>query len=231
MVTILIVDDDPHIRELLRFYLQKEAYKILEASDGAEASAVLESDHVQLAIVDIMMPYVDGYQLCEEIREDYDIPVMMVTAKGDITDKEKGFSAGTDDYLVKPFEPKEVLYRIKALLRRFNIAGEDAIQIGSTVINRKNYEVTANGKTMILPLKEFELLAQLASFPDRIFTREELIERVWGNDFDGFDRTIDVHVKRLRERFAKNGEDFMIQTVRGKGYKLVVANQHHGGME
>ncbi|GAB4075186.1 response regulator transcription factor [Barrientosiimonas marina] len=223
MTTILIADDDPSIRELLRFYLHKEGYQALEAADGEEASELLLSHSVQLAIVDIMMPNVDGYQLCTEIRHDYDIPVMMVTAKGDITDKEKGFDSGTDDYIVKPFEPKEVLYRIKALLRRFSMASEDTIQIGGTVINRKSYEVTTNGKTFILPLKEFELLAQLASFPDRIFTRDELIDLVWGNDFDGYDRTVDVHIKRLRERFVDSGDDFRIQTIRGKGYKLEIA--------
>ncbi|WP_280689062.1 response regulator transcription factor [Lentibacillus salicampi] len=229
MVTIMIADDDPHIRELLRFYLQKEGYRTLEAADGEEAAAQLETDHIQLAIVDIMMPHVDGYQLCTAIRNDYDIPVIMVTAKGDITDKEKGFSAGTDDYMVKPFEPKEVLYRIKALLRRFNKASKDIIQLGDTVINRKSYEVRTNGKTIILPLKEFELLAQLASFPDRIFTRNELIVLVWGQDFVGYDRTVDVHVKRLRERFSENNSDFLIKTVRGRGYKLEIPTQRHGG--
>ncbi len=229
LVTILVVDDDPHIRELLRFYLQKEGYRTLEAADGEEALEVLEADHVQLAIVDIMMPHVDGYQLCTEVRHDYDIPVMMVTAKGHITDKEKGFNAGTDDYIVKPFEPKEVLYRIKALLRRFHIASEDIIQLGHTVINRKSYEVSTNDKTVILPLKEFELLAQLASFPNRMFTREELIELVWGYDFAGYDRTVDVHIKRLRERFDESESDFLIQTIRGKGYKLSVTDQQHGG--
>ncbi|TFJ92403.1 response regulator transcription factor [Lentibacillus salicampi] len=225
----MIADDDPHIRELLRFYLQKEGYRTLEAADGEEAAAQLETDHIQLAIVDIMMPHVDGYQLCTAIRNDYDIPVIMVTAKGDITDKEKGFSAGTDDYMVKPFEPKEVLYRIKALLRRFNKASKDIIQLGDTVINRKSYEVRTNGKTIILPLKEFELLAQLASFPDRIFTRNELIVLVWGQDFVGYDRTVDVHVKRLRERFSENNSDFLIKTVRGRGYKLEIPTQRHGG--
>ncbi|MFD1360943.1 response regulator transcription factor [Lentibacillus salinarum] len=231
MVTILIVDDDPPIRELLRFYLQKDGYKTLEAADGQEALELLASHPIELAIVDIMMPHVDGYQLCTEVRRDYDIPVMMVTAKGDITDKAKGFSAGTDDYIVKPFEPKEVLYRIRALLRRFSMASKDIIQLGDTVINRKSYEVSTNGKTVILPLKEFELLAQLASFPDRIFTRDELIELVWGNNFVGYDRTVDVHIKRLRERFSESSDDFRIQTVRGKGYKLEASKQRHGGTD
>lgn len=220
MLTILIVDDDPSIRELLRFYLQKERYWTIEAADGQKALQHLEQEQIHLAIVDIMMPNIDGYQLCQEVRQTYDIPVLMVTAKGEITDKEKAYLAGTDDYIVKPFEPREVLFRIKALLRRFQMINEEQIQIGNAVINRKNYEVEAAGKTIILPLKEFELLAQLASYPDRIFSREQLIELVWGNDFAGSDRTVDVHVKRLRERFSAEKHQFYIQTVRGLGYKL-----------
>ncbi|WP_174615460.1 response regulator transcription factor [Virgibacillus ihumii] len=228
MVSILITDDDPHIRELLRFYLHKEGYRVLEAKDGQHALSVLEVESVQLAIVDIMMPNIDGYELCAEIRQTYDIPVIMLTAKGELTDKEKGYTAGTDDYVVKPFEPKEVLFRIKALLRRFQLASEAEIKLGKTVINRKSYEIHSNGKLIILPLKEFELLAQLASYPGQIFTREQLIEHVWGNDFIGFDRTVDVHVKRLRERFTDSKGDFTIETVRGKGYKLH-ARDNDGG--
>lgn len=223
MITILIVDDDPHIRELLRFYLQKDGYKTIEAVDGQDALQRLEGSSVHLAVVDIMMPNVDGYQLCKEIRNDYDIPVLMLTAKDGISDKEKAFLAGTDDYIVKPFEPKEVLFRIKALLRRFQITNEEVIRIGKdTVINRKSYEVQTKGKTMILPLKEFELLAQLANYPNRIFSREQLIQLIWGNDYEGNDRTVDVHIKRLRERFAPMEAGFSIQTIRGLGYKLEV---------
>lgn len=220
MITILIVDDDPHIRELLRFYLQKEGYQTEQATDGNEALKILELKRIHLALVDIMMPSMDGYELCKEIRDYYDIPVMMLTAKGEITDKEKAFLAGTDDYIVKPFEPKEVLYRIKALLRRFQMVNEEVIHLGNTVINRRSYEVTYHNKNLILPLKEFELLAQLASYPNRIFSREQLIELVWGSDYEGNDRTVDVHIKRLRERFAEEEQDFSIQTVRGLGYKL-----------
>src|SRR5690625_3374372 len=224
MITILIVDDDPHIRELLRLYLQKEGYHLFEAADGREAINILETETVQLASVEIMMPNVDGYELCKEIRQYYDIPVIMLTAKGEIADKEKAYIAGTDDYVVKPFEPREVLFRIRALLRRYQMINQEEIQIGQTIIDRKSYTVFTEGKTMILPLKEFELLAQLASFPNRIFTREQLIELVWGNDFEGNDRTIDVHIKRLRERFAHTQDDFTIQTVRGLGYKIEVSN-------
>ncbi|GAB3062999.1 response regulator transcription factor [Virgibacillus ainsalahensis] len=222
MITILIVDDDPHIRELLRFYLQKESYKTIEAADGEEAQQLLEQHRIHLALVDIMMPNVDGYELCREIRKFYDIPVLMITAKGEMKDKETAFQAGTDDYITKPFEPKEVLFRIKALLRRFQMINEENIHIGRTTINRKSYEVQSSGKTIILPLKEFELLAQLASYPNRIFSREQIIDLVWGNDFEGNDRTVDVHIKRLRERFTKDSHGFSIQTVRGLGYKLTV---------
>ncbi len=221
MITTLVVDDDPHIRELLRFHLQREGYKTVEAVDGQDALQLMEEEQVHIAIVDIMMPNVDGYQLCKKIRGLYDIPILMLTAKGEITDKEKAYLAGTDDYIVKPFEPKEVLFRMKALLRRFQMINEEQIYLGKTIINRKSYEVETDGKTIILPLKEFELLAQLASYPDRIFSREQLIDLVWGNDFIGNDRTVDVHIKRLRERFTADRFQFSIQTVRGLGYKLV----------
>ena len=222
MISILIVDDDPHIRELLRLYIRKEGYQLIEAVDGQEALDILEVERVQLAIVDIMMPHVDGYALCEQIRQYYDIPVLMLTAKGEITDKEKAYAVGTDDYMVKPFEPQEIIFRIRALLRRYQMMNQEEIHVGKTLIDRKSYTVFTGGKTVILPLKEFELLAQLASFPNRIFTREQLIELVWGSDFEGNDRTIDVHIKRLRERFAHSQNDFVIQTVRGLGYKIEV---------
>lgn len=220
MIRILIVDDDPHIRELLRFYLQKESYSTLEAADGQEAMELLETEEVHLALVDVMMPYIDGYELTREIRKYYDLPVMMITAKGELPDKEKAYLSGTDDYIVKPFEPKEVLFRVKALLRRFQMINEDVIKVGKMKINLQNYEIESNGKKVILPLKEFELLAQLANFPDRIFTREQLIDHVWGMDFTGNDRTVDVHIKRLRERFNVEDDHVAIETVRGIGYKL-----------
>ena len=146
--------------------------------------------------------------------------LVMITAKGELPDKEKAYSSGTDDYIVKPFEPKEVLFRIKALLRRFQMINEDIIKVGKMKVNLQNYEVESNGKKVILPLKEFELLAQLANFPDRIFTREQLIDHVWGMDFTGNDRTVDVHIKRLRERFNAEDDHIAIETVRGIGYKL-----------
>lgn len=222
MINVLIVDDDAHIRELLRLYLSKEGYSPFEAEDGKDALLVLEQKSIQIAIVDIMMPNMDGYELCEEIRNIYDIPVLMLTAKGDIHDKEKAYAVGTDDYVVKPFEPKEVLFRMKALLRRFSMINEEVIEAGNVKIDRRSYEVTVGTKTIILPLKEFELLTQLASYPNRTFTREQLIELVWGSDFFGSDRTVDVHIKRLREHFSDHDAKVVIKTVRGLGYKLEV---------
>ncbi|MBY0085199.1 response regulator transcription factor [Brevibacillus sp. M2.1A] len=221
-LTILIADDDPHVRELLRFYLAKEGYNVLACVDGNEASQLLEHESVQLAIVDVMMPGKNGWELCREIREFYDLPVIMLTAKGEVRDKEKGFLAGTDDYLTKPFEPTELLYRIKALLRRYQMVSKQIIVINDTVIDRISHVVKVKEELIHLPLKEFELLAQLASFPDRIFTRDQLLELVWGSDTESDSRTIDVHIKRLREKFTEKTNDFVISTVRGLGYKLEV---------
>ncbi|MVO98100.1 response regulator [Paenibacillus sp. N10] len=217
---ILIADDDPHIRELLRFLLKKEGYAVKEAEDGEHASLLLEQEQIHLAVVDVMMPAKNGWELCKEIRKFYDIPVIMLTAKGELEDKEKGFLSGTDDYLVKPFEPKELLFRIKALLRRYQMVSSAVIQLGQTQIDRKSYEILCGDDKRVIPLKEFELLAQLASHPGRIFTREQLLRLIWGSDYEGDSRTIDVHIKRLRERFTDRGDDFVITTVRGLGYKL-----------
>ncbi|MWC30402.1 response regulator transcription factor [Paenibacillus sp. MMS18-CY102] len=222
---ILIADDDANIRELLRFILQREGFRALEAADGEEASRVMRQEDVALAIVDVMMPEKDGLLLCEEIRRDYDIPVMLLTARGELDDKARGFRSGTDDYMVKPFEPDELLFRVRALLRRYRVVSSEKLQLGGTTVDRHSYEVTVQGESVPLPLKEFELLAQLASQPGRIFTREQLLRPIWGADYEGDDRTIDVHIKRLRERFAPFGASagFAITTVRGLGYKLEVA--------
>lgn len=219
---VLIVDDDPSIRELLRFVLRKDGYVVLEAENGQAASNLLENEQVHLAVVDIMMPGKDGFELCQEIRQHYDIPVIMLTARGEMEDKEKGFDAGTDDYLVKPFEPKELLFRMKALLRRYRLVSSEVIQLGSIMIDRRGYEITIGDELITLPLREFELLSQLASHPGRIYTREQLIQLIWSSDFKGDSRTVDVHIKRLRERFADRQDDFTIKTIRGLGYKLEV---------
>ncbi|NEW09202.1 response regulator transcription factor [Paenibacillus sp. SYP-B3998] len=220
---ILVVDDDVHIRELLRFLFSKEGYTVFEADNGEQASLIMEAEQVHLAVVDVMMPVKDGLALCSEIREHFDIPVILLTAKGELEDKEKGFISGTDDYMVKPFEPKELLFRARALLRRYQLVSSEVIKLNQTIINRKSYEVHIGEETLLLPLKEFQLLAQLASNPGRIFTREQLIQMLWGSDYEGDSRTIDVHIKRLRERFHERSHDFVITTVRGLGYKLEVS--------
>lgn len=222
MQTILVTDDDQHVRFLVKELLMREGYKVIEAGNGKEALELLQKNGCVLAIVDIMMPYMDGYLLTEEIRKEYDIPVILLTAKSQIEDKEKGYLSGTDDYLVKPFEPKELLFRVNALLRRYGKVSESNIKIGSMLINKKSYEIEWKGKTFILPLKEFELLYYLASHPNQVCSRGQLIEQVWGMDYEGDDRTVDVHIKRLRERFSKTTDDFSIKTIRGIGYSFEV---------
>ncbi|QRG70330.1 response regulator transcription factor [Brevibacillus choshinensis] len=221
-IPILIADDDPHLRELLRYYLTREGYEVRDAPDGQIASDILEQEQIYLAVVDVMMPGKNGWELCREIRENFDIPVILLTAKGEVKDKEKGFLAGTDDYLTKPFEPQELLYRIKALLRRYQMVNKKVIVFNRTVIDRISHVVKVGEESVHLPLKEFELLVQLASFPDRTFTRTQLLELIWGIDYEGDSRTIDVHIRRLREKFADKTDDFVISTIRGLGYKLEV---------
>jgi two-component system, OmpR family, response regulator len=220
MSKILIVDDDPHIRELVRVFLQNEGFQVSEAADGVEALTELQSIKADLVILDVMMPKMDGWQLCRELREDYDLPVLMLTALGETNQKLKGFQLGTDDYLVKPFEPLELVARVKALLKRYQIATAQTVQIGELLMNHKTFQVTAGGQSLTLPLKEFELLFKLASLPGKTFSREQLIEDLWGYDFDGNERTLDVHINRLRERFPEERFSFKIRTIRGLGYRL-----------
>lgn len=221
MKTILIVDDDINILQLVKIHLAEAGFKVVQAKDGTQALAVLNREVCDLAVIDVMMPFMDGYALTKVIRKKYDIPVILLTAKNQIEDKEEGYKSGTDDYLVKPFEPKELQFRIEALLRRYDKqSDETVIHLGSTTINKKSYEVQIGERTILLPLKEFELLYFLATNSMQVFSRAHLIEHIWGVDFEGDERTIDVHVKRLRERFSKLTDDFHIKTVRGVGYSL-----------
>ena len=222
MSNILIVDDDPNIRELVRVFLRNEGFDIYEASDGVEALAKLETLKADLVILDVMMPNMDGWELCRELRASYDIPLLMLTAKGETAQKIKGFQLGTDDYLVKPFEPLELVARVKALLKRYRIATSQKIQVGELLMDHKTYEVTVHGESMTLPRKEFELLFKLASYPGRTFSRDQLIEDIWGYDFQGNERTLDVHINRLRERFPEEHLSFKIRTIRGLGYRMEV---------
>lgn len=221
MTNILIVDDDVNVLTLLDIHLSEQGYTVYRAKEGLEALELLNKNACDLAVVDVMMPFMDGYTLTQEIRSRFNIPIILLTAKSQIEDKEQGFQAGTDDYLVKPFEQKELSFRIKALLRRYDHKTDESIlTIGSTTVNKQSYEVTIGNRTILLPLKEFELLYFLMSKPMQVFTRDQLIERIWGLDYEGDERTVDVHIKRLRERFSKLTDDFQIKTVRGVGYSL-----------
>ena len=217
MSKILIVDDDPYIRELVRKILQSGGFETVEASDGRDALEKI--DDCNCAVIDVMMPEIDGYQLVEKLRKFYEnLPVLMLTAKAGLSDKIRGFELGADDYLTKPFEGDELLMRVKALLRRYKIESSQVITVGKLTVDRNGFDV--NGET--IPMKEFELLFKLAGFPGRTFSRDNLIEDVWGYDFDGNERTLDVHIGRLRERFPEEKYGFKITTVRGLGYKIEV---------
>ncbi|MDX8366299.1 response regulator transcription factor [Cytobacillus sp. IB215665] len=225
MLQILVADDDNHIRQLITLYLEQAGFKVIQASNGRDAWGKLEEYKINLAIVDIMMPYKDGWELTEEIKEFFDIPVLMVTARGESQDKLKGFKKGTDDYLVKPFDPLEMVARVKALLKRYQIEASDILYISHTRLDRKRLQISFENEQMTLPPKEFELLFTLGSVAGKIFTREQLIHQLWGYDYEGDERTVDVHIKRLRERFSKKDTGFEIKTIRGLGYKLVSLSQ------
>ena len=173
-----------------------------------------------MVILDVMMPNLDGWELCRRLRQSGDFPLLIITAKGETSQKIKGFQLGTDDYLVKPFEPAELVARVKALLKRYRIASSHTVQVGPLVMNRKTHELTVGGQSLTLPLKEFELLFKLASHAGQTLSRDQLIEDIWGYDFEGNERTLDVHINRLRERFPPDRHSFQITTIRGLGYRL-----------
>lgn len=225
MAAILIADDDINILFLVKNQLQQAGHHVFQAQNGADALKILGASIIDLAIVDVMMPGMDGYELTKQIRESHDIPVIMLTAKGQIEDKEQGFQSGTDDYIVKPFNPKELMFRINAIFRRYQKRSTQVITIGNVTINQQNFEVLVKDRTIILPLKEFELLSYMASKPNQVFTRGQLIEEIWGLDFSGDERTLNVHIKRLRDRFSELTDDFCIKTIRGVGYIVQVQNK------
>ncbi|WP_275980414.1 response regulator transcription factor [Halalkalibacter alkaliphilus] len=219
MNKILVVDDDSHIRKLIRVYLENSQFSVLEASDGKEALELLSHEQVDLAIVDVMMPHIDGIELTTDIRSFLNIPILMVTAKGESQDKVRGFNAGTDDYLVKPFDPVELILRVKALLKRYHVTIDKVVTIGETTIDLEKHLIQCNDSSVYLKKKECELLYMLANSPGKIFTRTQLIEKIWGFDYEGDERTVDVHIKRLREQLVPF-KDITITTIRGLGYRL-----------
>lgn len=220
MPTILVADDDANIRELVCLFLHNDGFATAEASDGQEALDVHATQSIDLVVLDIMMPGIDGWALCRELRRrSAELPLLMLTARGETWEKVKGFELGADDYLTKPFDPLELTVRVRALLKRSRIGADKAVRIGGLALDRNTYKVTVGTESFTLPLKEFELLYTLAGTPGQVYTREQLIERIWGLDYGGDNRTVDVHIKRLRERFSDVG-GFAIETVRGLGYRL-----------
>lgn len=218
---IMIVDDDANIVELIALYLKKEGYETVEYYDAKSALLAFEKDAPDLVILDIMLPEMDGYDVCKEIRRISNIPVIMVTAKGETFDKVLGLELGADDYIVKPFEAKELTARIKAVLRRYQSEQVDDKQIiyPNLTINLSNYTLNYHGERLELPPKELELLYFLASNPNRVYTREQLLDKIWGYDYYGETRTVDVHIKRIREKFNKE-DPWRIKTIWSVGYKF-----------
>lgn len=224
MLKILVVDDDTNISELISLYLNKEGYETKEVADGRLAIEVFKEYRPDLVLLDIMLPGADGYDVCKEIRKTSRTPIIMLTAKGEVFDKVLGLELGADDYMVKPFDPKELMARVKAVLRRNILPVEEEktknrIVLDNLIIDKDNYSVTYEGNLVELPPKELEVLYFLASHPKQVFTREQLLDKIWGYDFVGDTRTVDVHIKRLRDKFE--GEHlWSIKTVWGVGYKF-----------
>ena len=220
---ILIVDDDENICELLRLYLTKDGFKTITATDGEMAVMKAKTENPDLILLDIMLPKLDGWQVCREIRKESDVPIIMLTAKGETFDRILGLELGADDYVPKPFDTKEVIARIRAVLRR---SADTAIKDIKEVvydklrINLTNYELIVDGKQIDTPPKELELIFHLASNPNRVYTRDQLLDEVWGFDYYGDSRTVDVHVKRLREKLENVSENWSLKTVWGVGYKF-----------
>ncbi len=220
---ILVVDDDTNICELLRLYLEKDGYEVAIANNGGEAVKMFQELSPDLMLLDIMLPVLDGWQVCREIRKFSDKPIIMLTAKGETFDKVLGFELGADDYVVKPFDAKEIVARVKAVLRRSGSTEKTdvkEVRFDKLTINLTNYELRVDGKKVDTPPKELELIYHLANNPNRVFTRDQLLDEVWGFDYYGDSRTVDVHVKRLREKLEGVSEKWELKTVWSVGYKF-----------
>ena len=221
---ILVIDDDANICELLRIFLENEGYKVKSAGDGAEGIVAFKMYEPDLVLLDIMLPKKDGWQVCREIREMSQKPIIMITAKGEVFDKVLGLELGADDFIVKPFDPKEISARVKAVLRRYTSQNrpdeEETVKFENIEISLRKYELKLNGKAIDIPPKELELLYFLASNYNRVYTRDQLLDKVWGFDYLGDSRTVDVHVKRLREKLEGVSDKWILKTVWGVGYKF-----------
>lgn len=222
MFNILVVEDDKNLKKLMVTCLKKNDYETFEASNGDEALDILEKNYIDLVITDIMMPKMNGYELIKTLRQSkYNIPILLVTAKDKYQDKEEGFLLGADDYMVKPIDIKEMLLRVRVLLKRANLANESKLRIGKLILDYNELSAVRNGKTYVLAQKEFYLLYKLLSTPDKVFSRQELMEEIWGMENESDFRTVDVHIKRIREKM-QGVPEFEIITVRNVGYKAVV---------
>ena len=222
-VRVMVVDDDNNICEFLRLYLEKEGYEVQICHDGQEALDQFQKFSPAMILLDVMMPRLDGWQTCREIRKSSDVPIIMITAKGETFDKVLGLELGADDYIVKPFDAKEVVARVKAVLRRSGLADGDGVkkvEYDKLVVNLTNYELIVDGKQVDTPPKELELIYHLASNPNKVYTRDQLLDEVWGFDYYGDSRTVDVHVKRLREKLEGVSDQWCLKTVWGVGYKF-----------
>ncbi|WP_102262568.1 response regulator transcription factor [Mesobacillus jeotgali] len=217
---ILVVDDDVNIQRLVTIHLTQEGYQVFKANDAEEALTLLENQNVDLAIVDVMMPGMNGFELTKILTDDWEIPVILLTAKGQLSDKEEGFLSGSEDYIVKPFEVKELLFRVAVVLRRMKRVIDSLIQAGNMKIDRNSFEVEINQETILFPLKEFELLSILASRINKTTPRATLIEQAWGADYEGSEQTLNTHINRIRDRLKKHQASVEIQTIRGIGYRL-----------
>ena len=221
---IMVVDDDYNIGQLIKLYLEKDGFHVETHLDGRQALKAFKDNPPNLVVLDLMLPGIDGWEICREIRKISEIPIIMLTAKGETFDKVLGLELGADDYMVKPFDPKELIARIKAVLRRHRPLKEDSKQVAypHLAVSISDYTVTYHSKEMELPPKELELLYFLATNPNKVFTREQLLEQVWGFDFFGDSRTVDVHIKRIREKLNEQNDIWQIKTVWGVGYKFEV---------
>ena len=222
MFNILVLEDDKNLKKLMTTCLKKNNYETFEANNGEEALSVLEKNYIDLVITDIMMPKMDGYELIKTLRQSkYNIPILLVTAKDKYQDKEEGFLLGADDYMVKPIDIKEMLLRVRVLLKRANLANESKLRIGKLILDYNELSAVRNGKTYVLAQKEFYLLYKLLSTPDKVFSRQDLMEEIWGMKNESDFRTVDVHIKRIREKMREVPE-FEIVTVRNVGYKAIL---------
>lgn len=221
---ILAIDDDPNICELISLYAKKEGYETFSANDGLHGIQILYDVSPDIIVLDIMLPEMDGWEVCKLIRAESSVPIIMLTGRGESYDKVKGLEIGADDYMVKPFDPKELMARIKAVLRRIHPSIEDAttLEFSALSIDMKEYTIRCQNGNIMMPPKEIELLYYLASHRNKVITRQQIIDQIWGYDYDGDPRTVDVHIKRIREKIGQDNNEWALKTIRGIGYKFEV---------